>query len=161
MFFTLFRVVSFSFLTDFYTVCDFLSQFVLNSSRLALGVCCGWAWYSLLRRFAVFFAHPSFKGDLNSQNSYISRETCHLYRYYCGHFLFLFSPLSPLLVLCELKSRFLELEVGRGRGKPGHVMMGNNHDSLPLLSALPDRSRPVHLCIPSFSCGTWCINGAQ
>lgn len=96
MFFTLFRVVSFSFLTDFYTVYDFLSQFVLNSSRLALGVCCGWTWYSLLRRFAVFFPHPSFKGGLNSQSSYISRETCHLYRHYCGHFLFLFSPLSTV-----------------------------------------------------------------
>lgn len=45
---TLLQAVLFSFLTDFYTLYDFLSQLVLNFSHLAPDVPCGWVSQSCL-----------------------------------------------------------------------------------------------------------------
>lgn len=55
MLLTLFQFVSFSFLTDFYPLYNFLSQSVLNFSDLLPDVCCGSVWYNCLGILLFFF----------------------------------------------------------------------------------------------------------
>lgn len=160
---TLLQAVLFSFLTDFYTLYDFLSQLVLNFSHLAPDVPCGWVSQSCLGILLCSFLSLPFverRSKLTVQ-LYFQRDLPPLQDLlwsFSFSFFFSSSPLS--VVLCELKSRFLGLEVRAGHGEPGHIIMNNNNDCLALLCS----SQPIMsycLCIPGLLCGAWCINDAQ
>lgn len=134
------------------------SQLVLNLSDVFLR-CRRFSRYRLLRRLAVFFSSSalSFKQVL-AHTVALCLESCHFYRIYCGHFLF-FSPHN--MALCALKSRFLELALGTGPGRPRHSIM-NNRDNRPSPSVVSSsRQRRVRLRVLGLARGARRTNGAQ
>lgn len=141
------------------------SQLVLNLSDLVPDVfsrCRRFSRYHLLRRLAVFFSSSalSFKQVLAHTVALCLERTATFTGFTVViFFLFFFSPHN--MALCALKSRFLELALGTGPGRPRHVIM-NNRDNRPSPSVVSSsRQRRVRLRVSGLARGARRTNGAQ
>lgn len=142
------------------------SQLVLNLSDLVPDVflrCRRFSRYRLLRRLAVFFSSSalSFKQVLAHTVALCLERTATFTGFTVVIFFFFFFSSPHNMALCALKSRFLELAVGTGPGRPRHVIM-NNRDNRPSPSVVSSsRQRRVRLRVPGLSRGARRTNGAQ
>lgn len=141
------------------------SQLVLNLSDLVPDVflrCRRFSRYRLLRRLAVFFSSSalSFKQVL-AHTVALCLERTATFTGFTVVIFFLFFSSPHNMALCALKSRFLELAVGTGPGRPRHIIM-NNRDNRPSPSVVSSsRQRRVRLCVPGLARGARRTNGAQ